>query len=137
AGDESAQTSVWLDPFNNPNDYALDDSTNELQSAIDFFAATDLGGFTSFNAASLATGNGWKAGDLLNPDRAAGSRCEGGESPLAGDMRLSQPAVVLISIGMNDVTGGTNVGEIRSQLQHIDQTASTAGVILVLSTIQP
>src|SRR5690606_2664596 len=137
AGAESAQTSVWLDPFNNPDDYALDDSTNELQSAIDFFAATDLGGLSSFNAPSLATGNGWKAGDLLIPDRADGSRCEGGESPLACELRLSQPAVVLISIGMNDVTGGTNVDEFRSQLQQIVQTATNAGVIPVLSTIQP
>jgi PKD repeat protein len=137
AGDETAQASAYLDPFNNLADYALDDSTSGLQGAIDFFKATDLGGVTSFNAASLATGNGWKAGDLLNPDRADSSRCNPGESPLACELRLSQPAVVIISVGLNDVTQGTDVNEFRSQIQQIVQTAANAGVIPVLTTIQP
>ena len=137
AGDETAQASNYLDPFNNPSDYALDDSTSGLQGAIDFFKATDLGGVTSFNAASLATGSGWKAGDLLNPDRADGSRCNPGETPLACEFRLAQPSVVIISVGLNDVTQGTDVNEFRSQIQQIVQAATSAGVIPVLTTIQP
>jgi PKD repeat protein len=137
AGDESARAGAYLDPFNNPSDYALDDSTNGLQVAIDFFKATDLGGVSSFNLNSLATGDGWKIGDLLNADRADGSRCNPGETPLACELRNTQPSVVIISIGMNDVTQNTDINEFRSQLQQVVSTATGAGVVPVLTTLPP
>src|SRR5690606_6323077 len=117
AGDETAQTAAYLDPFNNPADYQLDDSTAALESAIAFFRETDLGGVSSFNLNSTATGAGWRAADLSNPDRADGSRCEAGETPLACEFRLTRPAVVIVSVGLNDVMQGTNVEDFRGQLQ--------------------
>jgi len=137
AGDETAAAGNYLDPFNNPGNYTLDDSTRGLQGIIDWFNMVDLGGVTSFNRQSLATGNGWRAADLLDPARADTSRCNPGESPLACELRLAQPVVVIISVGMNDALADTNVDEFRNQLQQIVQISTNAGVIPVLTTVQP
>lgn len=136
AGDQTALDPAYLDPFNNTNQYLLD-TGDPLQSIIDWYNSTDLGGYTSFNRTSVATGSDWRAADLLDPARRDTNQCSDGETPLACEIRLMRPGVIIISVGMNDVTANTDPAAFRASLEQIVQIAADQGVIPVLTTIQP
>jgi hypothetical protein len=81
-------------------------------------------------------GSGLIAEDLITatPDPA----CNDGEWLIACELRLmDNSSVVIINIGYNDVTDGTDVGVFESQISQIIQQATTRGVIPILSTIYP
>jgi PKD repeat protein len=139
AGDDTAETFAFLDPFGNPPpSYELNDSAAaDLQTVIDMYN-TDLGdGSDSFTRSSVATGN-LVAQDLLNPGINYDAQCtEPGESLLACELRLTQPSVVIINIGYNDAIVGTDIATFTSQMEQIIQTALNANVIPVVTTIIP
>jgi PKD repeat protein len=136
AGDRTITNNAFLDPFGNGN-FSLDDSTQYLQGIIDWYNLTDLGGNTSFNRNGLAVNDDWKVGDLIDPSKRDTNACNDGESPLACELRVNQPAVVIIGIGYNDVTSGTNIDDFRNQLGQAIQTAIDHGVMPVVMTVRP
>jgi PKD repeat protein len=133
AGDESLIQTGYLDVFATPGMYQLD-VHGGLQPVIDWYAT---GG--SFTRPSLAANNGWRAQDLLNPAFADGTFCDlaSGETPFACELRASGAAVVLISIGFNDIVMATDPEQFRLSLEQLVETASNRGVIPVLFTARP
>ncbi|MBI5671295.1 MAG: SGNH/GDSL hydrolase family protein [Chloroflexi bacterium] len=136
-GDETSPGLNTLAAFTVPGSAVLDDSSAGLQPIMDWYtqaAANDLG---IFNRSSAALRSGWQAEDLLNPANSDASVCSAGETPLQCEIRLSRPAVMIISVGYNDVLQGTDPAQFRASLQNIIQTATGSGVIPVLTTVQP
>ncbi len=133
-GDDMALQNGYLDPFADTN---LDSSASGLQGIIDWYNIIDLGnGQTSFNRASVAAGNGWRVRDLLDPAQSNGGVCNGGETPLDCELRIMQPSVVIVSIGINDVNNG-NPDRFPNELEQVLQTLLNNGVIPIVTTVQP
>ncbi|MAS34256.1 MAG: hypothetical protein CL610_09620 [Anaerolineaceae bacterium] len=134
-GGTMAVQSGYLEPFADPG---INTGAPELQSTIDWFNQVDLGdGRSSFDRDSLAAGVNWRAQDLLDPSLSSGGNCNPGETPLDCEIRLVQPAVAIISVGMGDIASGTDPQTYRASMEQIIQTLLNNGVIPVVTTVQP
>ncbi|MBN1964008.1 MAG: hypothetical protein JW910_05145 [Anaerolineae bacterium] len=139
AGDDNTASQAFLTGFGTGS-YNLDAYAG-LQDVIDFFGATSIGvengiSVNSFSATSYAAAAGWSTLDVLEPSRANPSVCSSGETPLACEIRVTRPSVILIMFGTRDVPILINSPEIfRANLQTILSTSLANGVIPVLSTI--
>jgi hypothetical protein len=127
----------YLDPFAAQATYTLDDRSQHLQGIIDWYNLTALDGSTSFGRAGVATGEGWTVADLINPSKNDPNVCEGGESPLLCELRLTHPSAVIISIGYYDALQSADANTFVNRLQEVVQMAVNSGVIPILSTIPP
>jgi uncharacterized protein YraI len=105
-----------------------------LQPVIDYFSQTPARTHNSFANESLAARGGWTSGDLLDPQQNVPGVCQFGETPLACEYRVTQPALALIMIGSNEVTRISS-DQYRANLSQIVQTSIDMGVIPVLSTL--
>ena len=138
-GDQNTASPAFLNDFGN-GAYNLD-VYGGLQPMIDFFGATPLrdeGGTlkNSFNLTSLAAGPNWTTATLLDPAQANPNLCQGGETPLACEIRLTRPAIMLLMIGTHDMVQFANSPEtFQANLQTILNTALSSGVIPVVSTL--
>jgi PKD repeat protein len=133
-GDNMALQPGYLAPF---ADASLDTGSPDFDAVIDWYNQIDLGdGRTSFNRRSLAASSGWRVQDLLDPSRSDGASCNPGETPLECELRVSQAAVAIISIGMSDV-GVTDPATFRATMEQVLQIVLSRGVIPVVTTIQP
>jgi PKD repeat protein/ABC-type branched-subunit amino acid transport system substrate-binding protein len=137
AGDSSVVQPGFLHPFVSPETYLLDEGSQSLQGIIDWYNLTPVDTGVSFNRTSVAANPGWTAQELVNPSNSDTALCEGGETPLACELRLTQASVVIISIGRNDALQGTNPNPFQNALQEAVDTAIAQGVIPILVTIQP
>ncbi len=90
---------------------------------------------TSFSRQGVAVNPNWTAQALLDPNNADPSVCNGGESPLACELRITQPAMMFVAIGQNDARNGTDLGTFHNTLAQIVSTISSNGTIPVLLTI--
>jgi hypothetical protein len=109
-----------------------------LEAVINHFnsqAAHDTLGdtATSFNVVSEATGNGWTIEHLFNSAFSSGN-CNAGEAPLACELRLSRPAVLIVSFTPGNASA-TAVDVFTANLQNVVGTATGSGVIPVLVTL--
>lgn len=87
------------------SDYDLGEYA-DLQPVIDYFSVpARAGDFTenSFSNPGLATTSGYNTASVQDALWADPDWCEGGESPLACEFRVSKPAFALIMFGTNDV----------------------------------
>ncbi len=137
AGDDYAAQPGYLDPFAASGSYFLDGGSGSLQGIIDWYNLTDLGGNNSFNHAGVARRAGWTAADLVDPANSDPSLCAAGETPLACELRLIQPSVVIITVGTNDALQGTDPDTFRASIRQAVRDAADMGVIPVLATIPP
>jgi PKD repeat protein/ABC-type branched-subunit amino acid transport system substrate-binding protein len=137
AGDSSVVQPGFLHPFASPETYLLDEGSQSLQGIIDWYNLTPVDTGVSFNRTSVAANPGWTAQELVNPSNSDTAICEGGETPLACELRLTQASVVIISIGRNDALQGTNPNPFQNALQEAINIAIEQGVIPILVTIQP
>jgi PKD repeat protein len=137
AGDDIAADAAYLNPFADPAAIHLDDGSGYLQNIIDWYNLVDLNGTTSFNRAGVASAPGWRAQDLLNPANRDPALCSEGETPLACELRLTQPSVLLVHVGYHDALQVSDLDTLRNNLQQIIQAATQRGVIPVLITVQP
>jgi PKD repeat protein len=135
AGDEVLAADGVLRPFAPGGGYALD-SHGDLQGIIDWYNSDAETG-ASFDRDSVASGNGWPLGRLLDPAAANPSLCSPGETPLSCEIRLHSPSLILISGGYHDAAAGTNAADFRATLEQIVMIASAEGVIPVLTTAPP
>jgi hypothetical protein len=118
----------YLDPFADPTLYNINGNT-DYQTTIDFFAG-------SWNATSVATGNGWNINTVLDPNAVSGNaNCQSGETPLACEIRLRNPAVIIVSFQPNNVVGVTDYDTFRTKLQEVVDVSKASGVIPVLATL--
>ena len=81
----------FLGIYENPRNYRLGDQYAYLQETIDHF-------YPSFARESLAVKGGWNVASVLSPMFANKTVCEKGEGPLACELRVNKPSIVLISM---------------------------------------
>ncbi|MBK8025998.1 MAG: PKD domain-containing protein [Chloroflexi bacterium] len=110
-------------------------SQPQLQAIVDWFNQAMADGSTSFSRGSLTAGADWLASDVLDPNRAGVSACTPGETPLECELRLTQPVLVFIGVGLNDAIQGVDVGAFESTLRQIVSTTAARGVVPVLLTL--
>ncbi len=115
AGDSIFTQPNILSPFATAGQYTLNGS-DDLQSVIDWFNQTDLNGTTSFNRLGVAVNSNWTVQALLDPNNADPSVCASGESPLACELRITQPSIMLVAVGQNDARNGTDPGAFQNTL---------------------
>jgi PKD repeat protein len=133
-GDDLALQPGYRVPFGDPGQ-AINNDT--FQAIVDWYRQTILGENNSFNRASAAAEAGWRAQDILDPSRSNPSRCNSGETPLDCELRIAQPAAVIVSVGYNDVLNNTDPNAFRGTMEQIIQTLLNNGVIPVVTTVQP
>jgi hypothetical protein len=105
-----------------------------LKRVIEFFSKTNARKGDSFSNPTLAAGVGWAAWAALNPANAKDAACERGETPLACEYRVVQPAFALILFGTNDV-GYRSADQFRADIERIADISMDMGVIPIFSTI--
>ncbi len=123
-GDCNSIEWFFLHPFG-LNEYDLGEYA-ELQGVVDYFAE-------SFAYRTYAAHNGLNASAVLDPTWADPSVCLPGETPLACEYRLHNPAVAIIMFGTNDMLVLTAV-QFDHALRRVVATTMQAGVVPVLST---
>jgi hypothetical protein len=135
-GDDTAALTSYLDPFGD-GVYTVapgEPMSVEIEAAIGRHL-TDLGGYNSFSRQSVATGAGWLAQNLFDP--ATDPQCNGVETWLACELRVVNPAIVIINVGYNDVTAGTDPVAFQGTVETIIQNALDGGIIPVVATVYP
>lgn len=104
-GDSMTDNPHFLIPLG-AGDYDLGEY-GYLQEVIDQFAGFPARGegwtLDSFATIGLAAAQGFNVAGPLDPTWANPKWCEGGESPVACDYRVSRPSIAIIMFGTNDV----------------------------------
>jgi hypothetical protein len=109
------------------NRYTLTEDQEGLQETIDWYAG-------SFAHRSVTVENGLNAASALNPLWAmTHEECESTETPVACEIRLSNPSLMLVSLGTNWLPSAS-YEDYLSYLNQIVDIILEAGVIPVLST---
>ena len=126
AGDCQNITTYFLSIFDDPDQYTLGPDYDYLQEAIDHFAG-------SFSRESIATAGGMNVASVLSHYWANKDLCESGESPLACELRLNNPSIVLIS--MEETWGSNNkVENYEKYMRVIIETVIDSGAVPILAT---
>ncbi|MBC7811106.1 MAG: SGNH/GDSL hydrolase family protein [Burkholderiales bacterium] len=132
-GDSITVATYFLYPFgwqgSNLRDYGY------LGPTLQYFSNTTARDGSSFTNTSVAAGNGWTTGYVLDPRHAPPQFCAN-ESPLACEYRLVRPSVALIMFGTNDAANLTSA-DFGANLSQIVEITINSGVVPVLSTIPP
>jgi len=110
---------------------------DELNELIQFIMEGQLpiGGNAFQSGGALASGENWRAADVLDPARANPNVCQPGELPLTCELRINRPAVAFLDLGRTDLLAGTPVDQFQAQLERIVDGTISHGVIPVLMTI--
>lgn len=133
-GGREASQDTFLRPFGD-GEYTLRNDGENVRSIIEWYSASDLNSFAQVGSAIIPD---ISAADLANnANPASNPSCEGGETQLACEVRLTQAAVVVIGIGYRDARGGTDPEQFRGSLQTLVNTALDNGAIPVLMTPYP
>ena len=107
--------------------YTLEEGQAALQETIDWYAG-------SFAHRSVTVENGLNAASALNPLWAmTHEECESTETPVACEIRLSNPSLILVSLGTNWLPSAS-FEEYVDYLNQIVDIILEQGVIPVLST---
>ena len=113
------------------------DDPGDLRDVIEFYAAgtVPVGGNAFQSGGALATGADWRAAHLLDPAQRNPNACQENETPLACELRVNRPAVVIVDIGRTDLLAGTPIDQFTTQLTQIVDTIIRSGAMPVLMTI--
>ena len=126
AGDCQNIPTYFLSIFDDPDQYTLGPDYDYLQEAIDHFSG-------SFARESIATAGGMNVASVLSHYWANKGLCESGESPLACELRLNNPSIVLVS--MEESWGSNNKVENYEKYMHlIIETVIESGAVPILAT---
>ena len=129
-GDRTVQPAGFLAPFGD-GDYLLEDIGLEVQSTLDTYLASDVGGQNALTRVGAAVQNDFTAANILTGSGACGS------TPLTCELDETQAAVIIISVGYRDAVDGTDLAQFESDLRGIVDSATARGVIPVLLTPYP
>lgn len=105
-----------------------------LEPVVRYFSTENARTANAFANISLAADNSWTTEDILNPAAANPAFCQSGETPLACEYRLVQPALALILVGTNDAAE-IAVSVYRENMRQIIDVTINNGIIPVVSTI--
>jgi len=123
-GDCQNITTYFLAIYDDPDLYTLGDQYAGLQDTIDYFAG-------SWSRESKSVKGGFNVASVFNPIFGDKEVCEKNESPLACELRLHKPSIVLIS--MEEWWNG-DVSKYESYLRRIVDTVIEHGAVPVLAT---
>ena len=123
-GDCQTSTDFFLVDFDHEDRYNLGEYTH-LQPTIDHYQG-------SFSRQSLAVKDGFNVAAVLSPLRADPKLCEKGETPLACEIRLNHPSVVLISMETN--FNSQTAAKYGSYMRKIVEYSISQGVVPILAT---
>jgi hypothetical protein len=125
-GDCQNITTYFLAIFDDPEQYRLGEAYGYLQESIDHFSG-------SFSRESLAVSGGMNVASVLSNYWADKEQCQSQESPLACELRLYQPSIVLIS--MEESWGSNNkVENYEKYMRQIIEQVIEAGAVPILAT---
>jgi hypothetical protein len=137
-GDDAMASSNFMAPFATAGQYDLG-SFGALEATINFFRGTPVRSdpsINSFNASSIAAGNGYGI-DALSGPAPAGPPCDavGGGTLLSCELQLTKPSIALIGFSAANVIY-MPPEQFRAELQSlVADMLSNYGVIPVLATI--
>jgi len=124
-GDCQSSPTYFLSMYDEDR-YTLEEDQAYLQETIDWFAE-------SFSHRSLTVKNGMTAPGALNPRWSDSELCDSTETPIECEIRLNNPAIILISLGTNWLPG-TPYEDYVAYLTDVVQSVLDNGVIPILST---
>jgi len=107
-----------------------------LLPVLQFFSTGNALGGNPFVSGSISAHASWGEVSVLDPGSADHGRCNSGETPVACEMRVVKPSVVIILIGTND-SPAFPPDVFGSRLREIVETCIQANVVPILSTIPP
>jgi hypothetical protein len=124
-GDCQNITTYYLAMFDTPTEYSLGSQYAYLQPTIDQFSG-------SWSRESLAVGHGWNVAAVLNPFFADQKTCNSNESPLACEIRVYNPSILIVSMetwwAHKPATGYENY------LRQVVEYALSQNVVPILAT---
>ncbi|HSM23342.1 MAG TPA: hypothetical protein VK856_00590, partial [Anaerolineaceae bacterium] len=123
-GDCQNITTYFLAIYDNPDLYTLGEQYQPLQETIDFYAG-------SWSRQSMSVKGGFNVASVLNPMHSNREFCEKNEAPLACELRLHKPSIVLIS--MEEWWNG-DTEKYESYLRRIVETVIDHGAVPILAT---
>jgi len=123
-GDCQNITTYFLAIYANPELYTLGEQYADLQETIDYYAG-------SWDRESKSVKGGFNVASVFNPIFSDREFCEKNESPLACELRLNKPSVVLIS--MEEWWNG-DVPKYETYLRRIVDTVIEYGAVPILAT---
>jgi hypothetical protein len=124
-GDCQSSPTYFLSMYDEDR-YTLEEGQEYLQETVDWYAG-------SFSHRSLTVKNGMTAPGALNPRWSDVELCEPNETPIECEIRLSNPSIILISLGTNWLPG-TPYEDYVAYLDEVVQSVLDQGVIPILST---
>jgi hypothetical protein len=110
---------------------------SNLQATIDFYTqAFQDAERNPFTHDSVAADMGFSSATVLDSFWSDRDYCDGRETPLLCEYRVSRPSAAIIMLGQIDINyGGLTVEEYRANMERIIQHSIGDGVIPVLTTI--
>ena len=124
-GDCQNVSTYFLSTFDDPSSYKLGEQYSSLQPTIDHFQG-------SWARQSLAVKPGFNVAAVLSPLRADPNQCQKGESPLACEMRVWKPSIVVVSM---ETWWGEQPAEVyASYMRKIVEYILSKGAIPILAT---
>jgi hypothetical protein len=124
-GDCQNVTSYFLGVFDDPESYTLGADYAYLQPTIDYYRG-------SFGRDSLATKGGFNVAAILSPLRADPAYCNANESPLACELRVWNPSIVIIS--MEEGWNSRSAEKYATYMRQILDTTIANGTLPILAT---
>lgn len=122
-GDSATVSRIYLQCLSRDEALRLD-GRDELRPILERFRAASIPGGDPFTRESLAAGVGWSANRPLR----------GSPTPLAREVRTTNPRFALVMFGSNDVELG-RVGRYEGRMEALVERLVAWGVVPVLSTI--
>lgn len=122
-GDCESTPTWFLGDFDDP-DYQIAPEYTYLQPLLDQFQG-------SFGRTSMAAKSSFSAASVLSPFWADSEQCQKGETPLACELRITNPSIALVTLGTNDAWDEV---KFEKNLRQIIETLLVAGVVPVLAT---
>lgn len=109
-----------------------------VQTAVNFYGSDPDGdGQNSFNRGTGGLDSAWLAAQYTDPASANAGFCTPGETPIACAVRTTGAAVLIISVGGNDVQNGTSPDAFAASIAQIIDTTRAAGAIPLFVTVPP
>lgn len=138
-GDCMSSSPHFLTPFGT-GAYDLGEY-GDLQRTIDAYAGgivreVDGQPADPFTAISLAATEGFNSASVMEPLWADPAYCDSGETPLACEIRVANPAVALVMFGTNDVYA-FDADKFEGYLRTVVEATLDAHVLPVLITFPP
>jgi hypothetical protein len=122
-GDCQNITTYFLADFEDPSKYRLG-TYADLQATIDWYKG-------SFGRKSLSVRGGMNVAQVLSPLWADSTACNSGESPMACEIRLNNPSIVIIS---EEEAWSGDVAKYGTYMRQVIDYAISQGVVPILAT---